>query len=87
MDNLTTTGIAGGSGLLGIILAFFGCKSEIKNLKGGLKKSDENITELRKAVRYDKTCDEIHKAVDKRLESIEGMNKEMRDDIKELLKK
>ena len=77
-DLLTKLGIGGGSGFLGIVLGWIGFKGRIDNLQTDMKTLKENV-------RYEDTCVEVHKAVDARLESMEAMQKEMRDDIKRLL--
>jgi len=74
MDDLTTKiGIGSGAGVLGIVLSWFGLKSRVKDLKD--------------SVRYADTCIAMHTALDKRLKNIETMQTEMRNDIKELIKR
>ena len=80
MDNLTAIGTASGSGLFGIILGWLRFKARIKSVEKSLK-------ELQGAVRYEVTCKEITHAIEIQLNDIKKMNSEMRDDIKELLKK
>ena len=71
MADLTNLGIGGGGGILGVVLGWFGCKSKIDSLS--------------KNVRYKDTCNAVHVALEKRLDGIEKMQTEMRDDIKKLL--
>lgn len=79
MDDLTEKiGIGGGAGIIGAVLSWLGFKYRIDNLQ-------KNVESLKKSVRYEDTCIEVHKAVDVRLQSIEKMQKEMRDDIKALI--
>jgi hypothetical protein len=81
LDDLTTKiGIPGGAGLLGIILGFFGLRSRVRHVE------KDNALLMRDA-RFGVTCDKIHTAVDTRLEGIEALGKESRDDIKELLRR
>jgi len=70
-DWISDVGIGGASGLLGIVLGWFGLRSRINDLK--------------ESVRYADTCMAIHKAVDVRLQNIEKMQAETRSDIKKLL--
>lgn len=58
----------------------FGLKARLNNLE---KRQDE----LSKSVRYADTCEKMHEALDTRLSGIESMQKEMRGDIKELLRR
>jgi len=80
-DIATKTGVGGGIfGLVGVVVGWFGLKYRIAAIK-------ENVEQLSNNVRYKETCEEIIRATDLRLASIEAINKEMREDIKELLKK
>ena len=79
-DLLTKLGIGGGSGFLGIVLGWFGFKGRIDALQ-------TDLTTLKGVVRYEDTCEKVHVAVDTRLKSMETMQKEMRDDIKELIRR
>lgn len=79
-DLLTKLGIGGGSGFVGIVLGWLGFKSKIQAL-------EKDIDEIKKEARYTITCIAVHKAVDDRLLSIETMQREMRDDIKRLIKR
>lgn len=78
MDEITTGGIAGGSGLVGAVLGWLGFKARIKNIETKLQIMD-------KEVRYDVTCTKITDGIKIQLKDIKDMNKEMRDDIKQLL--
>jgi len=80
MDNLTTPGVGGISGLAGVALGWLGFKGKIKDI-------ERRIERLSGSVRYEDTCNGITKALNCRLKAIEGMNTEMRKDIKELLKR
>jgi len=79
-DPITKIGIGAGSGLVGIMLGWLGFKAKVENLQ-------TDMTALKKNVRYQDTCLEVHKAVDSRLKAIEGMQTEMRDDIKLLIRR
>lgn len=79
MDELITgIGGAGGGGVVGVILAWLGFKSKVCSIERRLSGLSDNV-------RYEDTCEKICGAMEKRLEGIEGMQKEMRDDVKELL--
>ena len=80
MDDLTTPGVGGISGLAGIALGWLGFKGKIKDLERRLEKLSDSVC-------YEDTCNEITRALGCRLKAIEGMNTEMRKDIKELLKR
>jgi len=81
VDNLTTPiGAGAGSGILGVFLSWLGFKTKIKDI-------DKRLDKLAEDVRYEDTCEEICGALKIRLDSIEKMNEEMRQDIKELLKR
>jgi hypothetical protein len=81
MDDLTEKiGIGGGAGIVGAILSWLGFKYRIDNMQ-------KDVETLKKEVRYQDTCLEVHKAVDARLQNIEDMQKEMRDDIKALIQR
>jgi len=80
MDNLTTGAGVGGGGFLGVVLAWLGFKSKICTI-------EKRLDSLVKDVQYERTCNEIHKAIDQRLENIEEMQKETREDIKSILEK
>ena len=79
-DLLTKIGIGGGSGLVGVVLGLFGFKTKVQRL-------EKDMTEIKKDARYTITCIAVHKAVDEKLASMETMQKEMRDDIKELIRR
>ena len=73
MDNLLQTGGAGGIGAItGSILTFLGFKKRIENLESDCVTKD--------------TCSAVIKGTETSLHSIEGMMREMRSDIKDLLK-
>lgn len=78
MDEITTGAAAGGSGIVGVILTWLGFKARIRTVEKDLK-------ELRGAVRYEVTCKEINHAIHQRLENIEEMQKETREDVKILI--
>lgn len=81
MDDLTVTaGVASGSGLIGLILGWLGFKNRLTSI-------EKDIKDLRKNVRYDVTCKEINHGISIRLNDIQKMNTEIRNDIKEILKK
>lgn len=81
MDELTEKiGIGGGAGIIGAVLSWLGFKYRIDSLQN-------DVETLKKEVRYQDTCVEVHKAVDVRLQSIEDMQTEMRDDIKALIQR
>jgi len=72
-DNLLQTGGAGGAGaILGLILGFFGFKSRIENLEKG------TVTK--------ETCVVVQKAFHDNMEAQNSMLKEIRTDIKAILK-
>ena len=73
MDNLLQTGGAGGIGAItGSILTFLGFKKRIENLEANCVTKD--------------TCSAVVKGTETSLHSIEDLMKEMRSDIKNLLK-
>ncbi len=81
MDDLTKNiGIGGGSGIIGAVLSWLGFKYRVDNLQ-------KNLENLKSSVRYEDTCEKVHKAIDVRLKNIEVMQTEMRKDIKALLQK
>jgi len=80
MDNLTTGAGAGGGGLLGAALAWLGSRARICSI-------ERRLDSLVKDVQYERTCSEIHKAIDLRLGSMEEMQRETRKDIKSILEK
>ena len=71
---------AGGGGILGALLGFFGVKSKIDSV-------DKRVNDLTKVVQFEKTCEATHKGVDDKFETIHNLMKETRDGVKELLKK
>ena len=73
MDNLLRTGGAGGVGaVMGTVLTFLGFKKRIENLERNCVTKD--------------TCSAVVKGTETSLHSIEDLMKEMRGDIKNLLK-
>ena len=81
MDDLTTKiVIPGGSGICGMVLGWFGLKSRISRV-------EKVVCALKKEIRFEITCDKIHEALNVRLENMEGLHKESRDDIKEILRR
>ena len=79
MDDITTKiGIPSGAGLLGMIVGWFGLRWRVKHV-------ERDTAILMRDARYEVTCDKIHAAVDTRLEGIEALGKEARDDIKLIL--
>lgn len=77
-DLMKDLGIGGGGGIIGLILSWFGFKSQIRDLR-------TDLDGVKRRVRFRDTCDEIVKRVEKSLESIQGMQEEMRNDIKKIL--
>jgi hypothetical protein len=71
-------GVGGGGGIIGLILSWFGFKSQMKELR-------TDLDGVKQRVRFRDTCDEIVKRVEKSLESIQAMQEEMRNDIKKIL--
>lgn len=81
MDNLTTTsGIAGGSGLIGILLGYLGFKARVRNI-------ERDIAEMHKNVRYDVTCDKIVQGLNQRFDTLESLQKESRDTLQKLFER
>ncbi len=80
IDNLTAGAGVGGGGILGIIMAWLGFRTKICAM-------EKRLDFLAKDVQYERTCNEIHKAIDQRLENIEEMQRETREDIKSILEK
>jgi len=79
MDKLlTSAGGAGGGGLLGAVLAWLGFKTKIQNI-------ERRIDNFSEDVRYKDTCEEIQKALNRRLKNIESLQKESRTDIRTIL--
>jgi hypothetical protein len=80
MDKITThTGVGIISSIMGFLLGWWGSKIKIKEL-------EDRIEEIHHTVRLASTCDERSGGIKARLENIERMNEEMRDDIKLLLR-
>jgi len=72
-DNLLQTGGAGGIGtILGVILGFFGVKSRLETLENKTVKKE--------------TCVVVQKAFHDSMDAQNSMLKEMRDDIKAILR-
>jgi hypothetical protein len=80
MSDWANMGMGGASGFVGIMLGWLGCKSKIDTL-------EKRMDTLSATVRYKDTSEALHKALNERLAGIEDMQKEMRDDIKQLLPK
>lgn len=81
MDDLTTKiGVPGLSGAAGMVLGWFGLRSRIKSV-------EKSVCNLKTEVRFEVTCDKVHGALDLRLATMEGLHKESRDDIKEILRR
>lgn len=79
MDDFTKNlGIGGGSGLIGIILGWLGFKGQMKEIKSDLEG-------VKRRVQFRDTCDQIVKRLESTMKRIEGMQDEMRKDIKKLL--
>ena len=55
----------GGGTLLGTVLTYLGMKQRIDRV-------EKSADDMKKTIRYVDTCIEIHKAVERRLERIEG---------------
>lgn len=77
-DLLKHIGVGGGAGAIGILLSWLGFKSRIDNMT-------EDLSGLKKRVRFSDTCLAMYEGIDKRLTNIEAMQKETRSDIKKLL--
>ena len=75
-ETIKTIGAGAGSGILGVILAFFGLKSRINSIDRKL----EHVV-------YDDTCKATVTGIEKQLNTVTDLLKEQRTDIKELLKK
>lgn len=81
MDDLTTkVGVPGLSGAVGMMLGWFGLRTRIKSV-------EKSVCNLKTEVRFEITCDKVHEALNLRLASMEGLHKESRDDIKEILRR
>ena len=80
MDRVTTDASVGFlSSLSGFFLGWWGSKTRIKNL-------ENRVDEIAHSVRFSDTCDERTEGIKARLDNIERMNGEIRDDIKLLLR-
>lgn len=77
-DISTEIGIGGGSGIIAVILSWFGFKYQIKNLK-------EKVDNIEKNVRFSDTCEKMYQGIQVNLHDIKEMQKEMRDDIKKVI--
>lgn len=81
MDDLSKhIGVGGGAGIMGVILSWLGFRYRIKSV-------EEDMAGIKKRVRFSDVCQEIVTRIEDRLTGIEAMQKESRDDIKELLKR
>ena len=81
MDDLTTNvGVGGISGIVGVFLSWFGFKSKVEGI-------EKDFATLKGTVRFTDTCNEISKGLTGQLTDIKVMQKEMRDDIKELIRR
>lgn len=81
MSDLIAQGGAGGAGaLFGTFLAFIGFKSRLDG-------QDKRLERLADNVMYEDTCEAKTKGLEKQIESQSELMTEMRDDIKELLRK
>jgi len=67
------------SSIIGFFLGWWGSKIKIKEL-------EERMDEMFHSVRFTDTCDERTNGIKARLDNIERMNEEIRDDIKLLLR-
>ena len=85
MENwMDYAGIGGGAGILATILTWLRIKAKYES------KVDNMCTDLeglKKRVRFTDTCLVMYEGIKERLTNIEAMQKETRDDIKELLKR
>ena len=70
--NLEQIGYTGGAGILGALLTFFGLKSRVDRMAD--------------TVRYVDTCEAIHTGIEKKLDDHEAMLKEIRSDVKTVLR-
>ena len=76
MDDVTGMGVGGISGLVGVITGWLGFKSRLDAVE---KRQEKCQTK--------DVCDERDEGFQRRFDSIDEINKEMRDDIKQLLRK
>jgi len=74
--NLETIGIGGGSGLLGVVLTFFGFKSRLDGIESKLNH-----------VVFDDTCKATVGGLEKQMKIQTDLMMETRKDVKELLKR
>ncbi|MCD6476166.1 MAG: hypothetical protein J7K85_07915 [Anaerolineaceae bacterium] len=80
MDKIPSdVGVGFFSSIIGFFLGWWGSKIKIKEL-------EDRVEEISHTVRFADTCDERTEGIKARLENIEKMNEEMRDDIKLLLR-
>lgn len=70
-----------------VVKGFFKSIIGLFNLNSRVNHIEEDFTELRKAVRYEVTCDAIVTGINTQLSDIKKLAKETRKDIKELLKR
>jgi prefoldin subunit 5 len=80
MDELTTGGIATGSGMVGALLGWLGFKGRIKSV-------EKAIAEMQGVVRYEKTCDKITEGINTQLADIKKTTLTTQNDIKKLLER
>ena len=78
-DLLTTGGVGGLGAIVGAIGSWFGLKTKIDAI-------EKNVDKIAKCVITVPTCDAKHDGLEVRIDSQDGMLKEIRDDIKTLIK-
>ena len=80
MDELTTkVGVPTGAGILGVILSWFGLRTRVVSVERKVCRMQEHVV-------FKDTCKSTRTAIKERLETIEDLSKEQRDDIKEILR-
>jgi len=81
MSDLLQTGGAGGIGaVLGVILSFLGFKSRLDGMEKRVDSISQNVV-------YSDTCRAAMTGIEKLIETQTNLVAEMRDDVRELLKK
>ncbi len=75
---------AGGGGILGALLGFFGIKSKVDAV-------DKRMDKLSDVVQFKSTCDALHDGVKTQFDSlgdkIDSNHTDMKEDLKEILRK
>lgn len=76
MDDFTkTVGVGGISGIIGALLSWLKFKYRVDNLQ-------EKVDGLSKEVRYADTCTAMYEGIEKQLNNIVDMQREMRDNLR-----